>query len=348
MGNHFSKCFRKRDSLKDNPHTSKESYLSQPDKHPTAKCYQHGSLTIAIAAMRGWREYMEDAHAISSDEDGKAPLLAGVYDGHNGVAVASHCSEHLLASIQSHEAFLKGEYERCFQEVFVSTDARLKELATPAGSTAVIALVTDTKLIVANCGDSRCILSTRNNDSQHVAMSFDHKPNLRAERRRIIKADGIIDDTDPNCHRVVSRLTLMAMATSRALGDFDFKDADHLAPEHQMVTCVPDVIVRPRESADRFLILASDGVWDVFTNSEITSYIDDMIILEGIEDVGEISKRLLEKCFLKGSSDNMTIIIIDLRSSEMKTQDVSIKVDCATKDLDGDPRQSQPVVPTPM
>ncbi|CAN0375858.1 unnamed protein product [Hapterophycus canaliculatus] len=78
----------------------------------------------------------------------------------------------------------------------------------------------------------------------------------------------------------------MSIATSRALGDFDFKSNPSRPPEEQMVSPVPEasalltppcLIVNcsshPRDPQDHFLILATDGVWDVMDNPEIVSFL---------------------------------------------------------------------------
>jgi len=55
------------------------------------------------------------------------------------------------------------------------------------------------------------------------------------------------------------------LAVSRALGDFQFKDAGR-APEATKVTSLPDVSVHARDDRDQFLVLACDGIWDVMSN----------------------------------------------------------------------------------
>ena len=66
-------------------------------------------------------------------------------------------------------------------------------------------------------------------------------------------------------------------------------------PDEQMVSSIPDVVIRPRESGDEFLLIACDGVFDVLSNEEacfhVRQKIDDC-------DQGEESsvKSILEVC----------------------------------------------------
>ena len=77
-------------------------------------------------------------------------------------------------------------------------------------------MIEDKTLIVANLGDSRCVLSR---DSIAFDLTIDHKPDNQSETERIIKAGGYIEDG-----RVCGNLSL-----SRALGDHEFKDNKKIA-----------------------------------------------------------------------------------------------------------------------
>jgi serine/threonine protein phosphatase PrpC len=79
------------------------------------------------------------------------------------------------------------------------------------GCTANVILIDNySRLVVANAGDSRCVLS-RNGAA--IALSFDHKPENSEERRRIEHAGSTITEG-----RVDGNLNL-----SRSLGDLKYK-----------------------------------------------------------------------------------------------------------------------------
>ncbi|KAF5748113.1 hypothetical protein HS088_TW04G00063 [Tripterygium wilfordii] len=58
-----------------------------------------------------------------------------------------------------------------------------------SGSTACVAIIRNNQLVVANAGDSRCVISRK---GQAYNLSRDHKPDLVAEKERILKAGGFI------------------------------------------------------------------------------------------------------------------------------------------------------------
>ena len=97
---------------------------------------------------------------------------------------------------------------------------KLEDDEMEAGATSCVVLVTENKIICANAGDSRAVLCQKGQKA--IGLSEDHKPQNPLEMRRIIAAGRIVSD-----NRVDGNLAL-----SRAIGDFQFKDAEHLSPEN--------------------------------------------------------------------------------------------------------------------
>jgi hypothetical protein len=69
------------------------------------------------------------------------------------------------------------------------------------------------------------------------------------EKARITAAGGFVDFGRVNGN----------LALSRAIGDFEFKKSAELAPEQQIVTAYPDVVVHEMGDDDEFLVIACDG-----------------------------------------------------------------------------------------
>jgi serine/threonine protein phosphatase PrpC len=79
------------------------------------------------------------------------------------------------------------------------------------GCTANVCIVTPTKIICANSGDTRSVISRTNGEVE--ALSIDHKPDDLIEKTRIEEAGGNVKDG-----RICENLNL-----SRSLGDFQYK-----------------------------------------------------------------------------------------------------------------------------
>ena len=91
----------------------------------------------------------------------------------------------------------------------------------------------------------------------------------------------------------------------------------------------PEVTFLPRAKDDDCLILASDGLWDVMTNEEICDLARRRILLwhkkngdtlplergEGIDPAAQAAAEYLSnRALQKGSKDNITVIVVDLKS----------------------------------
>jgi len=113
---------------------------------------------------------------------------------------------------------------------------------------------------VANAGDSRAVLCRK---STAIPMSEDHKPDLDREKKRIEKANGMVEDG-----RVNGILNL-----SRSLGDLEYKQDKKLTAAEQMITAMPDIKVEKNTDDVEFLIIGCDGIWDCLTNEKAVSIV---------------------------------------------------------------------------
>nr|DAD19205.1 TPA_asm: hypothetical protein HUJ06_020668 [Nelumbo nucifera] len=161
------------------------------DKLRILPCLSHGSASVC-----GRRREMEDAVTVVpgflNEETGLYDFFA-VYDGHGGARVAQVCRERLhrllakeIEGREASEVATKREEDIKWEEVMLASFAKMDEeingdevvvedgsssLKT-IGSTAVVALVGTEKVVVANCGDSRAVLSR---GGVAIPLSRDHK-----------------------------------------------------------------------------------------------------------------------------------------------------------------------------
>ncbi|XP_059666627.1 probable protein phosphatase 2C 66 [Cornus florida] len=134
-----------------------------------------------------------------------------------------------------------------------------------SGSTAVTLVKQGQDLIIGNVGDSRAVLATRDKENSLVAvqLTIDLKPNLPREAARIQQCKGRVFalQDEPEVPRVwLPNSDSPGLAMARAFGDFCLKDFGLIS--------VPDVYYRHLTERDEFIILATDGIWDVLSNKE--------------------------------------------------------------------------------
>ncbi|XP_038710976.1 probable protein phosphatase 2C 33 isoform X2 [Tripterygium wilfordii] len=139
-----------------------------------------------------------------------------------------------------------------------------------SGTTAVTALKKGQDLVIGNVGDSRAVLGTRDQDGCliPVQLTVDLKPNLPRESERIMLCKGRVFalPSEPNVARIwLPNSDSPGLAMSRAFGDFCLKDYGLIS--------IPDVSYRRITEKDEFVILATDGVWDVLSNEEVVDIV---------------------------------------------------------------------------
>ncbi|KAF8379685.1 hypothetical protein HHK36_029129 [Tetracentron sinense] len=122
------------------------------------------------------------------------------------------------------------------------------------GSTASTAVLVGNHLYVANVGDSRTVISK---GGKAIPLSEDHKPNRSDERKRIESAGGVV--MWAGTWRVGG-----VLAMSRAFGNRLLKQFVVAEPEIQAVAGAEDE--QEIDDEFEFLVLASDGLWDVVPN----------------------------------------------------------------------------------
>ncbi|CAA2987707.1 probable phosphatase 2C 6 [Olea europaea subsp. europaea] len=134
-----------------------------------------------------------------------------------------------------------------------------------SGTTAVTLIMQGQDLIIGNVGDSRAVLATRDKENALMAvqLTVDLKPNLPREAARIQKCKGRVFalQDEPEVARVwLPNSDSPGLAMARAFGDFCLKDFGLIS--------TPDVYYHRITERDEFVILATDGVWDVLSNKE--------------------------------------------------------------------------------
>uniref|UniRef100_A0A5B6Z2H6 protein-serine/threonine phosphatase n=1 Tax=Davidia involucrata TaxID=16924 RepID=A0A5B6Z2H6_DAVIN len=139
-----------------------------------------------------------------------------------------------------------------------------------SGTTAVTLVKQGQDLVIGNIGDSRAVLGTRDKDDSLVAvqLTVDLKPNLPAEAERIRKCRGRVFalQDEPEVARVwLPNNDSPGLAMARAFGDFCLKDFGLIS--------VPEISYRRLTEKDEFIVLATDGIWDVLSNKEVVDIV---------------------------------------------------------------------------
>mmetsp|Transcript_3676 Transcript_3676/g.5691 ORF Transcript_3676/g.5691 Transcript_3676/m.5691 type:complete len:660 (-) Transcript_3676:370-2349(-) len=294
------------------PHTA--SVMQRRDLTPNGS-----HLNTSHWSHRGKRSYMEDRYAIeelgvlskSSSTRGKAsrdqevvPMTwFAVFDGHGGERASQFCVDWLSSYVRHHQSF-PSDMGTVLRDSFRSVDVDFVSTGLQDGTTACTCLVQGRKrLYCANAGDSRAIVVRQ--DGSVVRLSRDHKPGLLDETKRITDLGGKVIYWGR--WRVEGLL-----AVSRSIGDASLKP---------YITADPEICEYEIEESDMFLVIASDGIWDVLSNEQVAKlvitqscYLQDDCVCSDAERLKWTARKLCEKAKKHGSSDNFAAVVTDLRS----------------------------------
>jgi serine/threonine protein phosphatase PrpC len=318
--------------------------------------------TVSLRGRKceGWpKPANQDAYTLNSSAE--FPIF-GVFDGHGSVghAVSDYVRDeiakrmpsllHQLAEVPKDS--LPEKARRGCEKLFRKIESRLREQSMKwenhidtafSGTTAVVVALLGTTLICAWCGDSRAVLGSLDAEGKMRAidLSNDHVPNRPDEQLRIEASGGMVrasasselgpGGTAPTLRVYENRpkgeaLRGPGLAMSRSFGD----DTAHSLG----VIAKPEVTVRELTEMDRFLVVASDGVFGVLSSSKVVN-----IVHKAQRNVKQACKQVVrrsairwrEECF-EGYRDDITVQIIDLWAERKTGQ----QADADDRRLSGD------------
>ncbi|KAK3447297.1 hypothetical protein EUGRSUZ_A02858 [Eucalyptus grandis] len=325
-----------------------EAPVAAPQQQPDVVAAATSVEWYGVMSVSGRSREMEDAICVRTglcrpELSRRRPVhFFAVFDGHGGHHVSRLCREKMHVFLE--EELTRPREQRpadeddAWREVMRASFRRMDEATMNTcacgsvgsqcachpmevaigGSTAVAAVLTPDRIVVANCGDSRAVLCR---GGKAIPLSRDHKPDRPDELARIEAAGGRVIHV--NGARVEGIL-----AMSRAIGD------KYLKP---VVTSEPEITFTARQAEDDCLILASDGLWDVLSSELACEVAFECLRGEGSPPAMDLnsgagaednvngalfpSRSVLAAALLtrlalgRKSWDNISVIVVDLKKS---------------------------------
>lgn len=261
-----------------------------------------------IVSSQGPRKFMEDSWVISVSN---SIIIYGIFDGHSGDYISKRLPKLFKTVLLKQIDEIRHDKKKIISVInnfFIDIDKIFynkwqNDKFNQDGSTACIIICIDNDIYFINLGDSRSLFFNKN---KIIFSSHDHKPNKTIEKTRIINAK----------HTVINRSGIYringSLAVSRSFGDFIYKlsDKNNYDGITSAVSVIPNITVINVEdrTKPRYIVLASDGLWDVFTNKEIQKFITGSLA-KGIT-TKKILSDLIKLAYLRNSHDNISIILI--------------------------------------
>ncbi|KAL5985571.1 hypothetical protein ACLOJK_027556 [Asimina triloba] len=219
-----------------------------------------------------------------------------VFDGHGGKGAAQFVRDNLPRVIVE-DADFPLELEKVVTRSFMQTDAKTCSLqaALSSGTTALTAMIFGRSLLVANAGDCRAVLSRL---GVAIEMSKDHRPSCINERNRIESLGGFIEDGYLNGQ----------LGVTRALGDWHIEGMKSASELGGPLSAEPELKMMTLSKEDEFLVIGSDGLWDVFTSQNAVDFARRR--LQEHNDVKRCCKDMVQEAIKRGAIDNLTVVMI--------------------------------------
>ncbi|CAJ1334718.1 unnamed protein product, partial [Effrenium voratum] len=281
-------------------------------------------LRVHAESWPGLKKTLQDRYVMDEPLEELGVYFA-VLDGHGGTQVADMAKEKLHKNVlqqmrqkQVQPASRDEKIKMAIKEAFLQTDKEILGLSERkkfelVGSTCVSVILhgnpklgTALRLVVSNLGDSRAVLCRA---GTAVPVSEDHKPTRIDEKKRIERVGGLVlqvrgawrvaTSTNPNSMNKAARREYQGLAMTRSFGDLHFKRPIGLA------IAEPEVQVISLSDKDLFIVLATDGVFDVLGNQEVID-----LAMRHWREPEEAAKNIVRSAYKRGSEDNLTVMVV--------------------------------------
>jgi len=295
----------------------------------TVACYQH----------MGDRKTQEDRYLIvpeirHNDVECSKSALFSVFDGTVGDFASENIKDIVLPTLTENanwnELVHSSQVDRSIEqkrdllakavrETYVKSDKILLDLCSRAQQhyatcTGVTIVLHENLMAIVHLGDSRIALGIeKENGLVGEQATIDHKPDTDNERSRIEECGGMVERLVNHSNKpfirggdFMMRKALgeqpMQLQYSRAFGGKDLKIFG--------LSSEPDVKVIERKADVRWVILASDGLWDVCTAQQAVD-IASKAHQDNTNPCGELVlhalRQMQEK---KARADNITVVCV--------------------------------------
>ncbi|CAE7243641.1 unnamed protein product [Symbiodinium pilosum] len=302
--------------------------LPAPREWAELPAEKRGGIQVEVCShakeLKGWIN-QDAALAVlpagcSATADSGPLFLLGVFDGHGrlGHEASETAARRMPGHLSSQQTHPSQNPAKALEDAFRSTDddiyAKMGADVEYSGSTGVVVLLDrgQNLLTVANVGDSRAVLGRLVGSTwQAMPLTTDLKPEMPEERERIELSGGVVcqyRDTageeagpfrvwdGPCCEKP-------GLAVSRSLGDG--------AARALGVIAAPVVTKHKLQGQDKFLIIATDGLWDSVDNEEAVR------IVAKFQSMPSIALKALTEAVRRAEGDELvddtTILLVHFR-----------------------------------
>ena len=182
-----------------------------------------------------------------------------------------------------------------------------------SGSTCLLLFLFNDEIICSNIGDSMCVLFNCSNEDRwtYEIISKIHKPDIPSEKKRILEEGGVVHPfydefgiyDGPNRVYVKGK-TYPGLSLTRSIGD--------LEAEKIGVISEPDIVFKKKDSTCKYLVLGSDGLWDVIKPYDVRRIVNPYFFRNDPDGACNALMKIASKNWNKEGCDrdDITIIVV--------------------------------------
>jgi len=229
---------------------------------------------------------------VGLDKDSDRFSFFGAYDGHCGKYTSLFIRSQIHHKVCKHPKF-PNDIDKAIHESILEIDRLANDIQErdefACGSTALAVWVRNNEeLIVGNVGDCRGFICR---GGKPIEIANPHHPNREDEKQRIESGGGAV------IKRGAWRVNGI-LAVSRSIGDNNLKKFVIPDPEVTKFSILPE---------DEFVIIASDGLWDVIKPEEMINIVHETCKTQGRKYVCQV---LCDEALRKDTKDNITVVVL--------------------------------------
>ncbi|XP_015899548.2 probable protein phosphatase 2C 38 isoform X1 [Ziziphus jujuba] len=261
--------------------------------------HAYGVFSMAVVQANSMLEDQSQLESgpLSLSNSNPRGTFVGVYDGHGGTEASHYVNEHLFCNLKKVATEHQGMSEHVIKKSFLETERNFLSLVekqwlgkpqiASAGSCCLVGIICDGLLYIANVGDSRVVLGRTEratHETKAIPLCTEHNASIESVREELQK----MHPHDPQIvvlkHKVWRVKGLIQV--SRSIGDAYLKKAEFnrepLLPRFRLpepflkpvLSAEPSITVHKLSRGDKFLIFASDGLWEQLSNEEAVDIVN--------------------------------------------------------------------------
>ncbi|XP_030493321.1 probable protein phosphatase 2C 38 isoform X2 [Cannabis sativa] len=299
--------------------------------------HAYGVFSMAVIQANSTLEDQSqlESGSLSSTNSGPHGTFVGVYDGHGGPEASRFVNENLFSNLKRVVAEHQGVTEHVIKKAFLATEESFLSLVerqwhsrpqiASAGTCCLVGIICNATMYIANVGDSRAVLGKEEratHEVRAVQLSSEHNasiPSVREELQAMHPYDPQIVVLKHKVWRVKGLIQV-----SRSIGDAYLKrtefNREPLLPKFRLpepffkpiLSAEPSITVQKLTRQDKFLIFASDGLWEHLSNQEAVDIVHN-------HPRNGIARRLVKSALEEAAKKR------ELRYSDLKKIDRGVR-----------------------